>query len=156
MSAHSSGVLGEEITGQVDNLFPILCKVAEGKLKTLNIYGKDWPTRDGTCIRDYIHIMDLVDGHIFCLKDIDLNKSGKNISVFNVGTGHGTSVLEFIKVFEKVNQIKINYRYVDRRNGDCAILVANCDLIKDKLNWQTKKGIEDICKDGWNWRLKNL
>lgn len=154
VGAHSSGLLGEQPTGKKDNLFPILCNVAIGKNPVLDIYGNDWQTKDGTCVRDYIHIMDLINGHISALESI-LNNS-ENILTFNLGTGKGTSVLEMIKVFEKVNNLKINYRFVNRRDGDCAVLVANCDLIYEKLNWKSMKTIEDICKDGWEWKIKNF
>ena len=95
----------------------------------------------------------LINGHISSLESIF--NSSENILVLNLGTGKGTSVLEMIKVFEKVNNLKINYRFVNRRDGDCAVLVANCDLIYEKLNWKSNKTINDICKDGWEWKLKN-
>ena len=102
----------------------------------------------------YIRKIYLINGHISALESI-LNNS-ENILTFNLGTGKGTSVLEMIKVFEKVNNLKINYRFVNRRDGDCAVLVANCDLIYEKLNWKSMKTIEDICKDGWEWKIKNF
>ncbi len=154
VGAHASGLLGEQTTGNNDNLFPVLCDVAMGMKPVLEIYGNDWQTKDGTCVRDYLHIMDLINGHISVLESI-LNSS-ENLLAFNLGTGKGTSVLEMIKVFEKVNNLKINYRFVNRRDGDCAVLVANCDLIYEKLNWKSSKTIEDICKDGWEWKIKNI
>ena len=126
VGSHSSGLLGELSTGNNENLFPILCDVAIGKKSVLDIYGNDWQTKDGTCVRDYIHIMDLINGHISSLESIF--NSSENILVLNLGTGKGTSVLEMIKVFENVNNLKINYRFVNRRDGDCAVLVANCYL----------------------------
>ena len=154
VGSHSTGLLGEEFTGNNGNLFPIICNTALNKLNVLNIYGDDWPTNDGTCVRDYVHIMDLTSGHIKCLESI--NESKDNFLIFNLGTGKGTSVLEMINTFERVNKIEVNYKFAGRREGDCAILVANCDLIRKKLNWKSKKTIEDMCIDGWQWRIKSL
>ena len=153
VGAHSSGLIGEDFKGKNDNLFPILCDVAIGNKAILDIYGNDWPTKDGTCIRDYIHIMDLISGHLFCLESIF--NCDDEISVFNLGTGKGTSIIELINVFEKVNNVKINHRFVERRNGDPAVLIANCDLIFEKLNWKSERTIEDMCRDCWVWKINN-
>ncbi|MBC69630.1 UDP-glucose 4-epimerase GalE [Acinetobacter sp.] len=153
VGSHSSGLLGEDYKGENDNLFPILCDVAYGNKNILDIYGNDWPTKDGTCIRDYIHIMDLVSGHLCCLESIFSCED--KISVFNLGTGKGTSIIELINIFEKVNNVKINHRFVERRNGDSPVLIANCDLIFEKLNWKSERTIEDMCRDCWIWKIKN-
>ena len=151
--AHPSGLIGENPKGLPNNLFPIICNVASGKQKTLKIYGKDWDTKDGTCIRDYIHVMDLAESHIKALEFIQ-NQDKLNIT-FNVGTGRGTSVLDFINTFEKTNQCKLRYEFTSRREGDSNNIVANVALINSFLNWKSKLSLEDICRDGWNWYTKN-
>ena len=119
----------------------------------IKIFGSDWPTLDGTGIRDYIHVMDLAEGH-FAALDF-LLKEKPQILTLNLGTGKGTSVLELIKSFEKVNDVKIPFSFVDRRVGDNAFVVADNSLAKSILNWSPKRNIVDICRDGWNWQLKN-
>ena len=155
IGAHSSGLLGENLNSNTDNLFPLICKVAAGRKKELKIFGNDWPTRDGTCIRDYVHVMDIADGHINALNFL---LSSKNIfTSINLGTGKNTTVLELVKVFERVNNIKINYSFNEKRKGDPPILFANISLAKRLLKWKPKKSIEDMCKDGWKWyQLKNF
>ena len=128
-------------------------KIASLNNQHLEVFGNDWPTRDGTCIRDYIHVIDLAQGHIKALKLLDKTESIE-ISI-NLGTGQGTSVLELIKIFEDTNQIKINYIFSDRREGDSPIVVADNRYAKKILNWVPQKTIPDMCKDGWNWKLKN-
>ena len=153
IGAHPSGLIGESPKGIPNNIFPILMNIAHDKKQCLEVFGNDWPTRDGTCIRDYIHITDLAQGHIKALEF--LNKSSSiNLSI-NLGTGKGTSVLELIKTFEDNNRIKLNYTFSNRREGDAPIVVADNTVAKEILNWVPKKSIAEMCKDGWNWKLKN-
>ena len=153
VGAHESGLIGENPISNRNNLFPILCDVARKKTEKLLIYGSDWPTRDGTCIRDYLHVHDLVVGHKIAL-DYLLNSIHEFIKV-NLGTGKGTSILEFIKTFENVNKVKINYEFSEKRLGDCAVLFSDCNLAKLTLNWETSKTLNDICRDGWKWVINN-
>lgn len=153
IGAHSSGMIGEDPMGIPNNIFPILTRVAIGKIKELEIYGNNWPTLDGTPIRDYIHVMDLADSHVFSLDYLHRFQS-KFLSL-NIGTGKGTSVLELINIFQKVNNLKIPYVFRDRREGDNAILVAKNKLASKLLNWIPKRSIEDMCIDGWKWQIKN-
>lgn len=153
VGAHVSGLIGEDPLGEPNNLFPRIIKVASGKLEKIKIFGSDWLTPDGTGIRDYIHIMDLADGHISVLNYL-LNKKPQ-ILTLNLGTGKGTSVLQLIKIFEKVNKVEIPYSFEDRRQGDNAFVVADNSLAVSILEWFPKGNIEQICADGWNWQLKN-
>ena len=153
VSAHESGLIGEDPVGKPNNIFPQITQVAMGKLDKIKIFGSNWPTPDGTCIRDYIHVMDLAEGHLSAL--IFLIKDKPQISIFNLGTGIGTSVLELIKVFEKVNEVSIPFTFENRRPGDKSFVVAKNHLSKSLLDWVPTRNIEDICRDGWNWQLKN-
>ena len=152
IGAHPSGLLGEEPLGKPNNIFPIISKVAAGELNELKIYGNNWETPDGTCIRDYIHVMDLAEGHIRALEFLDKNKPG--IINFNLGTGKGTSVLELINIFQKVNKVKVKYIFADRRDGDKEYLVADNKKAIEIMGWETSRGLEEMCKDGWLWQLK--
>ena len=151
--AHYSGLIGEDPFGKPNNLYPQITKVAIGKLDEIKIFGSDWDTKDGTGIRDYIHVMDLAEGHLSALNFL-LNEKPQNLTI-NLGTGKGTSVLELIKIFEKVNSVNIPFSFDNRRSGDNAFVVADIALAKSRLNWEAKFSIEDICRDGWNWQLKN-
>ena len=153
IGAHQSSLIGEDPRNIPQNLVPIITQFAIGKLKKLTVYGDDYPTKDGTCIRDYIHIMDLADGHILVL-DYLLNKKPQ-ILTLNLGTGKGTSVLQLIKTFEKVNNVVIPFSYEDKRPGDNAFVVADNSFAKSILKWTPKRNIEKICEDGWKWQLKN-
>ena len=153
VGAHQYGMIGEDPNGPPNNLYPQITKVAIGKLDRINIFGSDWDTKDGTGIRDYIHVMDLAEGHFSALNHL-LNEKPQNLTI-NLGTGKGTSVLELIKTFQKVNKVNIPYSFVNRRQGDNAFVVADISLAKSILNWKPKRNIEDICKSGWNWQLKN-
>ena len=154
IGAHSSGLLGESSILKTDNLFPAICKVASGELKELKIYGNDWLTRDGTCIRDYIHVMDIAEGHVKAIDFLFSREEG--INSVNLGTGRNTTVLELIKVFEKVNKVKINYVFSEKRKGDPPILIANVFLSKKLLKWKYKRNLEEMCIDGWKWYLSNI
>lgn len=155
IGAHPSGEIGECPLNIPNNLFPYICDVAISKREVLDIFGNDWPTKDGTCVRDFIHIMDLAEGHLAALNYLMHKDKNSSFSIFNLGTGKGNSVLELVKTFEKVNNISINYRFSERRLGDKAIMYSNCDLAKKNLNWEAKRNLSDMCKDGWNWIMKN-
>ena len=153
IGADPSGLIGEEPKGIPNNLFPFINKVAIGKIKSLKIFGNDWPTKDGTCVRDYIHVMDLAEGHFLAL-DYILNNRTQFMNL-NIGSGIGTSVLELVKTFEEVNDIEIPYSFTPRRKGDYAIVIADNCLAKSILNWTPKRTLEEMCKDGWNWQKNN-
>ncbi len=153
VGAHESGLIGEDPLCRASNIFPQITKVAVGKLEKIKIYGSDWPTPDGTGVRDYIHVMDLAEGHLSAL-DYLMN-SKPQISIFNLGTGKGTSVLGLIKVFERINNVSIPFSFEDRRPGDKCSVIAKTSLAKSVLNWIPRRNIEDMCRDGWNWQVKN-
>lgn len=146
IGAHASGLIGEAPNGIPNNLMPYVTQVARGKLKELQVFGDDYATLDGTGVRDYIHVVDLAEGHVAALQHI---KTG--IHVYNLGTGKGTSVLEIIEMFERVNGIKIPYKIVDRRPGDIALFYADATKAKEELNWSTKRTLEEMCRDAWNF-----
>ncbi len=153
IGAHESGLLGEDPLDTPNNIFPYICKVAIGDFKELKIFGNDWPTKDGTGIRDYIHVMDLARAHKNAL-DFLLKGEPQCIKV-NIGTGKGASVLELIKTFEKVNNCKIPYLVVKRRNGDVPYVVAKNDLAISLLGWTPQKSFEEMCIDGFRWQVNN-
>ena len=153
VGAHPSGDIGEDPINTPNNLFPYVSQVAVGKLKFLNIYGDDWPTPDGTGIRDYIHIMDLAEAHSSSL-DLLLNNEPKFLDL-NIGTGKGTSVFELVNIFESTNNCKVPYRVVNRRQGDIPISIANNQLALTSLNWFPVRSLEDMCRDGFHWQTKN-
>ncbi len=153
VGSHVSGLIGEDPLGEANNLFPQITRVAAGKLQKIKIFGSDWPTPDGTGIRDYIHVMDLADGHFSVLNYL-LNKKPQ-ILTLNLGTGKGTSVMQLIKKFEQVNNVPIPFSFEDKRKGDHAFVVADNSLAKLILNWTPKFSLEKMCEDGWNWQLKN-
>lgn len=152
IGAHISGLLGEDPLDIPNNLVPIVCKVAAGSIKTLEIYGNDYPTKDGTCLRDYIHVDDLAEGHKFALDYLDKNNQSMNV---NLGTGKPYSVLEVIKTFESVNKIKLNYKFSARRKGDIAKLYSDASLARDVLKWTPKLGLKEMLRDSWNFHKKN-
>ena len=154
VGAHPSGNIGEAPIGIPNNIFPFICQVASGKRDKIYIFGNDWPTYDGTGVRDYIHVMDLADGHLTALKFL-LESSSSNLISVNLGTGGGISVLELIKKFEAVNKVNIPYEFTDRRDGDAAISIADVKLANEIFGWKAKRDINQICKDGWNWQFKN-
>ena len=149
IGAHPTGMLGENNTDIPNNLFPYILQVALQKRKFLNVYGNDWPTKDGTGVRDYIHIMDLAKSHLLSLMHL-LNSPPKILNL-NIGTGKGTSVLELIKIFEDVNKCSIPWKLKKRRIGDVPIYVADNSLCKKVLDWVPNKDIEQMCRDGWKW-----
>ena len=154
IGAHESGLIGEDIFGKVNNIFPIINQVSLGFQKELRIFGNNWPTEDGTPVRDYIHVMDLADGHLEVLEKLLIGRC--RVLNLNLGTGKGTSVLELIKIFQDVNKVKIPYVFSDRRKGDVSQLIACNRLAKLELDWEPKRNLNEMCKDGWNWYKKNL
>ena len=153
IGAHPSGLLGEDPLGKPTNVFPLILQVAIGRIQKLQIYGNDWPTKDGTGVRDYIHVLDLVDAHILALEFL-LNENPQIIN-FNIGTGEGTSVLKLIKTFETVNNVKIPYEFKERRKGDnCCVIADNAKAIS-VLKWLPKRDLTQMCIDGWNWQKSN-
>jgi UDP-glucose 4-epimerase len=149
VGAHKSGMIGEDPNGIPNNLMPYVSQVAAGKLKELSIFGNDYPTKDGTGVRDYIHVVDLALGHIAALKKLN------GLMIINLGAGAGYSVLDLVHTFEKTTGIKIPFKIVNRRPGDIAIYFADATMAKEKLGWQTKYSLEDICRDSWHWQSKN-
>lgn len=155
VGAHPSGEIGEDPLGTPNNLMPFVSQVAVGKLKELEVYGNDYNTPDGTGVRDYIHIMDLAEGHTAAVGKLLAEKNGGIFKAYNLGTGSGVSVLEVINAFEKVNKIRIPYKIVARRAGDVASSYCAVDLAKKELNWEAKFGLEEMCRDSWNWQSEN-
>lgn len=152
VGAHESGLLGECPMDIPSNLVPHISQVAVGKLKTLNIYGSDYDTKDGTGVRDYIHVVDLVNGH---LKALNVLRSASEIIIANLGTGKGYSVFEVLRAFEKVTGKKIPYTIKDRRVGDTDICYADCNHALKIMNWQAEYGIFKMCEDAWRWQSQN-
>ena len=153
VGAHPSGLIGEDPIGNPNNLFPFLTQVAIGRQKLLQVFGDDWDTKDGSGIRDYIHIIDLAEGH---LASIDyLNSKRSCLEFINLGSGKGYSVFEIIKQFELSTGCNIPFSIQQRRDGDVARCYADISKAKKLLNWTPKKKLEEICLDGWNWQMKN-
>lgn len=152
IGAHKSGRIGEDPTGIPNNLLPYITQVAIGKLPQLGVFGNDYPTHDGTGVRDYIHVVDLAKGHV---KAIEYASKNKGTEIFNLGTGTGYSVLDIVKAFEKANDITIPYAIKPRRDGDIAECYADPVKAKEMLGWQAEKTIEDMCKDSWRWQSEN-
>lgn len=152
IGAHKSGRIGEDPNGIPNNLLPYITKVAIGSLPQLNVFGNDYPTEDGTCIRDYIHVVDLAIGHVKAIEKITGNQG---VKIYNLGTGKGYSVLEVIKNFEKASGKEIPYRITERRAGDVPICYADASLAKEELGWEAEYGIEEMCRDSWEWQYKN-
>jgi UDP-glucose 4-epimerase len=152
VGAHKSGTIGEDPNGLPNNLMPFISQVAVGKLKELRVFGDDYDTSDGTGVRDYIHVVDLAQGHVKALKIID---KIKNVMTINLGTGKGYSVLDMVKAFEKASGKSIPYKIVPRRAGDIAKCYADSSYAKEVLGWEAEKGIEDMCEDSWRWQSQN-
>lgn len=152
IGAHKSGLIGENPNGIPNNLMPYITQVAVGKLKELGVFGNDYPTPDGTCIRDYIHVCDLAAGHV---KALDKLKENAGLSIYNLGTGNGYSVLEVIENFEKATGKKIPYSIKPRREGDIPENFANADKAYRELGWKAQYGILEMCQDSWRWQSQN-
>lgn len=152
IGAHQSGRIGENPNGIPNNLMPYVTQVAVGKLKELGVFGNDYDTPDGTGVRDYIHVCDLASGHVAALKAIERNCG---IGIYNLGTGHGYSVLDVVKAFEKVNGVPVPYVIKPRRPGDIATCYCDPAKAKKELGWEAQYGIEDMCRDSWRWQSQN-
>ena len=152
VGAHSSGMIGEDPNDIPNNLVPYISQVAIGKLERLSVFGNDYPTHDGTGVRDYIHVVDLAVGHV---RAIDKIESKTGIRVYNLGTGTGYSVLEMVEAFKKASGRDVPYRIVERRPGDIAECFADPALAKEELNWAAQKGIDEMCTDTWRWQTQN-
>ncbi|MDM1707282.1 UDP-glucose 4-epimerase GalE [Thiopseudomonas alkaliphila] len=151
VGAHSSGLIGEDPKGIPNNLMPFISQVAVGKRKELSVFGGDYPTQDGTGVRDYIHVVDLAKGHVKALQAMH----EPNLNVINLGTGQGYSVLDMVKAFEKASGCTIPYKITERRAGDISECYADPTLAEEVLDWRAEKTLEDMCKDTWNWQSKN-
>ena len=151
VGAHESGLLGERPKGIPNNLMPYITQVASGKRECLNVYGNNYDTVDVTGVRDFIHVVDLAKGHVKALEK--LSREANGLFYYNLGTGNPHSVLEMINVFERVNNVKINYRFVDRRPGDLAEVYADPSKANEELGWAAEKSIEDMCKDAWRFEI---
>lgn len=152
IGAHKSGLIGEDPNGIPNNLMPYITKVATGQLPRVNVFGNDYPTPDGTGVRDYIHVVDLAVGHVDAIRKLAENPG---VKVYNLGTGKGYSVLEVIDNFSKASGIDIPYVITDRRAGDIAECYADASLAKKELGWEAKYGIREMCEDSWNWQKNN-
>lgn len=152
VGAHRSGRIGEDPGGIPANLLPFITQVAVGKLPELGVFGDDYPTPDGTCIRDYIHVVDLAEGHIKALEKINEISS---VETYNLGTNRGVSVLEMIAAFERASGMEIPYRIVERRPGDSAISYADASKANRELDWRSRKSLHEICEDAWRWQSQN-
>jgi UDP-glucose 4-epimerase len=148
IGSHSTALIGDCSTDRPSNLVPIITEVAIGKREKITVFGDDYNTPDGTCIRDYIHVVDLAKSHVKAM-DFLINNPGKH--AFNVGTGIGVSVLEAIKVFEQSNNLSVNYTFGPRRNGDIEQIYANGSLIKSKLDWEAKETLQQAMISAWEW-----
>lgn len=153
IGAHKSGRIGENPRGIPNNLLPYITQVAVGKLECLGVFGNDYDTPDGTCIRDYIHVVDLASGHVKALEKMDQEQGG--VWIYNLGTGVGYSVLDVIHAFEEANDLKINYVFKDRRAGDIPACYADPAKAEKELGWKAKYGIREMCEDSWRWQKNN-
>jgi len=152
VGAHESALIGEEPQGIPNNLMPYIVRVASGQLKELSIFGNDYDTKDGTGVRDYIHVVDLAKGHVAALEKLE--KENKGLFIYNLGTGTGVSVLDMVNAFEKATGKKVSYKIAPRREGDIATCYANPKKAKEELGWSAEKTLEDMCKDSWNYISK--
>lgn len=152
VGAHKSSFIGEFPLGKPSNLLPFVTQTAVGKQDFLTVFGNDYPTRDGTCIRDYIHVADLAEAHVKALAFLEDNKKGC-LEAVNIGTGKGTSVLEIISCFEEVSMCKLNWSFGPKREGDVVEIFANCDKASNLLGWKSKLSINDAVIDAWKWEL---
>ena len=153
IGAHESGRIGENPKGIPNNLLPYITQVAVGKLVCLGVFGNDYDTPDGTCVRDYIHVVDLADGHVKALQK--MKKEAGGVWIYNLGTGTGYSVLDVINAFEEANELKINYVFKDRRAGDVPACYADSAKAQKELGWVAKRGIKEMCQDSWRWQKNN-
>ena len=153
VGAHPSALIGELPLGRPDNLVPVITQTAIGKIPKLTVYGHDYDTRDGSCIRDYIYVMDIANAHTKALQYLIEQRNKTNCEIFNLGTGNGVTVLECIKAFEKISGVKLNYDLGPRRPGDVIAIYANNTKAKQLLGWEAKTGIEDMMRTAWQWEV---
>lgn len=153
IGAHESGMIGEDPNGIPNNLVPYIAQVAIGKLEYLSVFGADYDTKDGTGIRDYIHVVDLARGHVAAIKKLQGERTG--LRIYNLGTGNGYSVLEVLHAFEKACGCEIPYKVVSRRSGDIAECYADPQKAKNELDWNAQKGLDEMCGDAWRWQVMN-
>jgi len=152
VGAHPSGLIGEDPNGIPNNLMPYICQVAIGKRERLSIYGNDYQTKDGTGVRDFIHVMDLAEGHVAALKR---RNDASNLNIYNLGTGKGYSVLELLDAFKRVTTLSVPYVFASRRQGDIAECWSDPSKARDELGWTAQRDLEDMVRDAWNWQQKN-
>ena len=152
IGAHASGRMGEDPQGIPNNLMPYISQVAVGRRDHLTIFGNDYPTPDGTCRRDYIHVVDLAEGHV---KAVEFTADHKGLEVFNLGTGTPYSVLEIVEAFERNSGVSVKYEFGPRRAGDLSEFWANADKARTQLGWQATRSLDDMCRDTWNWQKNN-
>ena len=150
VGAHKSGLIGEDPRDIPNNLMPYITQVAVGKLKELTVFGDDYETKDGTCVRDYIHVVDLAKGHLAAL-----THSMPGVNIYNLGTGNGYSVKEVIEAFERVNGVKIPHRIGARREGDVPVNYSDPTKAGEELSWHAEKTLDDMVRDSWNWQKNN-
>ncbi len=155
IGAHPSGDIGEDPTGIPNNLLPFITQVAVGKRDKLSVFGGEYPTSDGTCVRDYLHVMDLAEGHVAAIDWLAKQPSFRGVEAFNLGTGNGISVLEIIASFEAATTIKIAYQIIEPRAGDLPAFWANAEKASNVLNWQAKRSLDEMMEDAWRWQSKN-
>lgn len=153
VGAHPSALIGELPLGKPDNLVPVITQTAIGKIPKMTVFGTDYDTRDGSCVRDYIHVMDIANAHTKALQYLIEHRNESNCEIFNLGTGNGVTVLEAIKAFEKISGIKLNYTTGPRREGDVISIYANNNKAKEKLQWSPEIGIEDSMRTAWQWEV---
>ena len=154
IGAHESGLIGEDPAGLPNNLLPYVAQVAIGRRSELNVFGNDYPTPDGTGVRDYIHVVDLAIGHLKAIEKLEQNPS-LGLKIYNLGTGHGYSVLQIVKAFEKASKRKVPYKICPRRPGDIAECWADPSLAAKELRWKAERDIDKMCADAWRWQRKN-
>lgn len=155
VGAHPSGLIGEDPRGIPNNLLPFISQVAVGRREQLTVFGGDYPTPDGTGVRDYIHVMDLAEGHLAALQALTAGKGSDGPLTVNLGTGHGISVLDMLRAFEAASGKRVPYQIAERRSGDVAACYADPSLAQELLGWRASRGLEDMCRDAWRWQSQN-
>jgi UDP-glucose 4-epimerase len=151
VGAHETGLLGELPNQRPNNLVPVITQTAIGKIASMNVFGSDYPTRDGTCVRDYIHVCDISEAHVLAMKRLIEDKSAPSYDVFNLGSGNGVTVLEAIHAFEKVSGRKLNYQLVDRRAGDVTAIYSDSSKANSQLKWIPKRSLDEMMASAWKW-----
>jgi UDP-glucose 4-epimerase len=154
VGAHISGLIGESPLNKPNNLVPIITNTAVGKIKQMTVYGSDYPTRDGTCIRDYVHVSDIATAHVQALKFVIDKNNKENFSIFNLGTGNGVSVLEAISSFEKISGVKLNYIIGPKRPGDVDAIYSDNSFSERTLQWKPKFNLDQMMETAWKWELE--